>query len=198
MNTICFHILGERSVRWLPLVLMCIYLHYFAVIRLHFCVYCAANTLNGGTFSCDQRVRCRAQRLKSWIKSSFEMDRVVFHHSFWRRQLQWWTQLRFPPLRMRKRSNDWWEQIVQKLLSEWLANFRVRLLPRGQDSLTNENTEYWVHTLLAEIWPPTVVLWHHIPSHFDWSCVCVYSLYYICFSLDYQIQILYILPLCFV
>ncbi len=81
----------------------------------------------------------------------------------------------FSSPRMSKRSDDWWERIVREFFSEWLANFRVRLPPGRQESLTNENTEYWVHTLLAEMWPPTEVAWHHTPSHFDcrWGCACV-------------------------
>lgn len=86
--------------------------------------------------------KCRAQRqeIEAWIKSLFEMDGLKLHHSFEGGKIM--NTATFSSLRMRGRSDDWGEQIVQEFFSEWLADFRVRLLPRRQDSLTNENTEY--------------------------------------------------------
>ena len=72
-------------------------------------------------------------------------------------------------------------------VSDW-KNFRVRILPRRQDSLTNENIEYWVHTILAEIWPPTEVVWHHIPSYYECRW-CVYTVCTCFICEDNQIQI---------
>lgn len=85
---------------------------------------------------------------------------------------------------------------------QWVAGkLRREASPRRQDSLTNENTEYWVHTLLAEIWPPAEVVWHHIPSYFEcWRCcVCAHTLCNFCFlffSSHNHIQIPYILTAC--